>query len=697
MADSQYEVGVRVVSTSETSTLRDVVAELQAIRQEVASSAKVHQDAGAAAKEHGDSLSSLKGVVADLTQQFLALTGLAGVIEWLRGGAKEAMDQEVALRALSDQVQRLGGDGADAAVKTKTLADQLERMGIKGLTDEGVIDGVQKLIVITGNYKEALGGVELAARVAAGTNRDYSEVLSIVTLLAGDNPRGVAMAHRQFGSAIGSTNAEILKNLDKLGSYNALLGTNKQAVADAEGALHELGREVGGPLSTALVWLIGAVKDIGQFFGALGLRAIDMYEVVVGAFKGLGHLIADFDIKHPLASFTASVAQYQEDEKTRLAVSAERWDEWGRGVEKSKQLATAPPKGGGGVPITPHGDPTKTQSEAAAKALDDLKNKLKEVGTLTEKETDEVVAYIKSLEQQFPKMGQDTLKELQTITAELRAKQKKDLAEERSAQMDWLAKLWQAEEQGEMDAAAKRRQVKLAALKKSEKDEEEALKRVQKLRAKMEQKDVADHQGSMKDRFLSDMKLYDEALAASQGKADADGKIAAQLAAMKKRLTEEGVAADIEALGQAFGFGKEVAVGKALFNTFEGITAALKLGFPLGLIAAALIGAEGFAQVAAIEGTEIGGGGGGRKSTPSAPSLGSLAATHAAPTGGGPSYSSTVHAPSQTTVNIHTLTGDGAVDSARKVQRLLLAGQRAHGRARLNYQQPVMGSQRNNS
>lgn len=59
------------------------------------------------------------------------------------------------------------------------------------------------------------------------------------------------------------------------------------------------------------------------------------------------------------------------------------------------------------------------------------------------------------------------------------------------------------------------------------------------------------------------------------------------------------------ALGDALGFGKEVAIAGALINTFEGIAAGVKLGFPLAIPAVAAATATGFAAVKNITSTDL--------------------------------------------------------------------------------------------
>src|SRR5690606_219290 len=79
-----------------------------------------------------------------------------------------------------------------------------------------------------------------------------------------------------------------------------------------------------------------------------------------------------------------------------------------------------------------------------------------------------------------------------------------------------------------------------------------------------------------------------------------------------------------------FEVNKAAGIANAVVATYQGMAEALKLGWPLGPIAAAAIGAQGFAQVAAIKSQSFSGAGG------AAPSLaGSTPATPVTPVSGG--------------------------------------------------------------
>jgi hypothetical protein len=102
----------------------------------------------------------------------------------------------------------------------------------------------------------------------------------------------------------------------------------------------------------------------------------------------------------------------------------------------------------------------------------------------------------------------------------------------------------------------------------------------------------------------------------------ADAKIL-QDAKVKATLDTLNIVSDI--LGKESAAGKAMAISMALINTYQGIAAGVKLGFPLAIPAVLAAAATGFKAVKSIIATKIPGGGGSGGGG-SAPSMGSIAA-----------------------------------------------------------------------
>jgi len=114
------------------------------------------------------------------------------------------------------------------------------------------------------------------------------------------------------------------------------------------------------------------------------------------------------------------------------------------------------------------------------------------------------------------------------------------------------------------------------------------------------------------------------------------GQMAKAVADQNEQNMNNVLSTTASTLTQVFQKSKTAAIAAALINTYQGITAALKVDPPYGFILAGLVAAQGFAQVANIRSTSQSGGGGGGSSRAAA------AAAPAAP----------VAAPSTQTLNV---------------------------------------------
>jgi hypothetical protein len=84
----------------------------------------------------------------------------------------------------------------------------------------------------------------------------------------------------------------------------------------------------------------------------------------------------------------------------------------------------------------------------------------------------------------------------------------------------------------------------------------------------------------------------------------------ARLSVIKGALSNASTLMNTESR-KLFEIGKAAAIAQSIVATYQGMSEALKLGWPLGPIAAASIGAQGFAQVASIKSQSFGSSGGG--------------------------------------------------------------------------------------
>src|SRR5690554_1132980 len=117
------------------------------------------------------------------------------------------------------------------------------------------------------------------------------------------------------------------------------------------------------------------------------------------------------------------------------------------------------------------------------------------------------------------------------------------------------------------------------------------------------------------DQLMRDQKARheEELTAIEQEAADARQRVAEQEARAKQRILSDAMSALTTLMNsesrKLFEIGKVAAISQSIISTYQGASEALKLGWPLGPIAAAAITTAGFANVAAIKSQSFGGGG----------------------------------------------------------------------------------------
>lgn len=135
--------------------------------------------------------------------------------------------------------------------------------------------------------------------------------------------------------------------------------------------------------------------------------------------------------------------------------------------------------------------------------------------------------------------------------------------------------------------------------------------------------EMQDLKQRLKDGEISE-ELYQARLTASKLKYDRDRLNNSKLIAKQEVDLYTGMVDNIiGALGEESKAGKAFAIAQALWNTYEGITAGLKLPFPANIPAVAFASKTGFDAVKNIKQTSVGSGGGGSPSiaTPQTPSM----------------------------------------------------------------------------
>ena len=139
----------------------------------------------------------------------------------------------------------------------------------------------------------------------------------------------------------------------------------------------------------------------------------------------------------------------------------------------------------------------------------------------------------------------------------------------------------------------------IAATEKEKKDAADA-KLLEDSAAKM-QKEDEDEFNALKSK---NKKLFDENIAFKEADANIDKLSAEQKIALAQQ-TADALMAVSSILGKETAAGKALAISAALINTYQGISAGVKLGFPAAIPAVALAAATGFSAVKNIIATKV--------------------------------------------------------------------------------------------
>jgi hypothetical protein len=629
-----WDLGLRARWENDDTKVLQALDELKTLNGEIENAKQKHQEAAAAANEQGSALGNLAGKVAGYIAAFV---GIEKIIGWLKQGTEESITQERALLQLSNTAKAFGLDGAAAAKAAKDLAESL---ATKGFEETETIKTMEAMLPLTKSYQEAVNATTLVTEIAISRgNVPYAQSLTIIRDLVAGTPRSVREAQRAFGTEIGKTSQEILNNLVPAMAKEAVgIHDTKMEVDSATAKWHELWKELGDRVTPVLRWLAENILPTM----IVGLKSIPTaIEDVKERFVMWVNLLSKVDLKHPIASLGAALAQYNTDELTFAAHSEARWTKLGNDLDDYKKKLAEPPPGTG----------ERIKSHGAEKP-----------GAIG------------------PPDAEDNA--------------------DAEAWMDWRAKIWQEIAAQDLKAAADRRAAKLKGIKDDEKAEQDSANKVDKIHAELTNKYKHWTVAELADKIAELKKIeMDEATSALTRK-----QIAADLAAFKKMLDglvaenaaekqKMAVESALSAAAGAFPQIKELASAEAIMNTYQAATKALAEGGPyLGPVLAAVITLAGLANVAKIESTEPGGSGGGGAAgggvTMPSP-------TFVTPAQSAPSSQSTTtvttHAPQQTIININAI---DTTDALRSLQRKFLPAQRSYNRTIISRGPVEIGSRR---
>ena len=409
---------------------------------------------------------------------------------------------------------------------------------------------------------------------------------------------------------LGAESEDLQKTLAKVQGALAL-SQGLSAITDSAKDFQRLGAVIKGPVVAAFTTLKGALAATG-----IGLLVV-----------AIGALIGNFEkVKAAVLNFIPGIAKVGEvigsvinsiTDFIGVTSKAERATEkMNKAIDKNLTEINRLLETNGDL----YDEITRKQIEASA----NYQKKIKEINedvTLSEKQKQELIVEYAN------RANRD-------IEAAIKEKNKRE-ADEAKAASD-RAKAEAQKRENERKAAEEKR---LAALEKERQETKARIERDlnearQAISAQEEANKIAEDEQRRKEfnritgtRIMNEgLRLAsDEQTAFEKAAADARVKIAEEEARLKEELatrTAAALGALSEVVGRQTALGKALAVAGALIDTYKGIAAGVKLGWPLAIPAVAYASATGFNAVKNILKTNVPGksGGGGSAPGTSAPS-----------------------------------------------------------------------------
>jgi hypothetical protein len=390
----------------------------------------------------------------------------------------------------------------------------------------------------------------------------------------------------------GSEGKEVEKALLKVQSAMAL----QQGISGIAGAMDSfkmLGNEIKGNLVKAFSTLKGAIAatGIGLLVVGVGLLVANfekVKEVMLNLIPGLSKVTDFFGKMINAVTDFVGVTSEAERATNRMISAADK------SIDKNKKF------------LQEHGDEIDQYTKRKIDAEISYNEAIKVKGA-------DQVEMAKRLNRELAQADVDRRKQINADAKAVKDKNDKDAEAAKIKRQAATDKYFEdARKQGAKD-------LEIAAAK--IKDEQEQLKKEELLAGS---KVTISSNAAIAVRDATKMSVEQtDALKKKYNDIDlADAKIL-QDAKVKATLDTLNIVSDI--LGKESAAGKAMAISMALINTYQGIAAGVKLGFPLAIPAVLAAAATGFKAVKSIIATKIPGGGGSGGGG-SAPSMGSIAA-----------------------------------------------------------------------
>ena len=508
----------------------------------------------------------------------LKLSGGEQVVKTVGSLKSELRQAQNEVATLSEKFGATSKEAVNAAKRTAELKDKIG--DAKSLVDAFNPDAKFKSLTaslggVAGGFAAVQGGMALFGSESEDVAKTLLKVQSAMALSTGIQAVGESVdSFKQLGTVI---KTQVVSSFSTL--RGAIIATGVGALAVGIGLVVANFDE----LKKMILSAIPGLAKVGDFFGKLVDKITDFVGVTSEASRALDSL--DKATKHLSNSTDQLVARY-----TAMGGKEKEIYE-ARQFQYKSDLANFDAQ---------HKDKSKLDAKQLLERAD-LQTKLS-VLELSE-------------QARLTNLREAAEKERQTKQAEFEATKKAELDKEYKLELDALEKrkkLRIGEEQSRVDAFPTFREKRLAF------EAEEA--RQKEVQADLDFKNKGNKLGLQIEQQIAAgaKRIENEKANALAGKKIAEEEATAKqkaLDAVQNALTNLSMIAGKETVA-----GKALAIAASIINTYRGVTAALASAPPpFNFVAAAAVGAAGFAAVKNIVSVQVPGGGGG--SAPSAPSL----------------------------------------------------------------------------
>jgi hypothetical protein len=675
MADSNYEIGLNITTQSDDARLKDVVAQLERLNTTTQQLVPQQQAAASAAAEHASMLDRIKESALGVASALGLAFGAVQVINFLKDLFSSGVDAEQELIHLRAVLQAFSPTWKGSAEDVRAWAVELGRA--TGIGRDETLPAFEKLVAVLGNVDAAMTIVETATKAQKlGWGDLGSSVGAALQLIATGHMRAgmnASIFTRQLKLAFDQTHdlgaaylilaGQIEKGSQPLDSAATKVGAFKVGWQEAKQAIGAIVSAIADALSPVLIGLsvalgvvvnsadivIASFKDVVKELYDVGKFAVDV--IAGGIFKKSSWQAA-------WAEFTTDTKRNSADFVTSVTSGMDKmWD--GLVSSFTRTGAEALNKGAG-------------QVKAAGKALED--------------------AFKAADAARHPVKDDEAWLALLNKWADEQIRLAKKVAD---AEEKYINDVREANEKLNADRLRDEQQQEdrvIAAANKITSVEQTLSDRKRMIGAH----ELANLIKELEDAYAVEFKFGMRSVALEEYIAKLKEVLKQREAAIGEQQSADAIANYAQAASAIFSQNKGLAIASAIVATYAaGVHAMNETPGPIWvqLAALAVALANGFAQVAAIENTNLGSTSVGVGATAPATPMVYTAPTTTTPSPTSSTVINTTNAPAtNTTIVVNALDTSNALRSA---QRVLRPAERSYNRTIVGRKSTIVGSNRN--